>query len=131
MTRIEQSKVFSSINDDFINSTSVNNITLFSNDKITDDKDLYLCVKASTIDSAIGFFDILNNSNRADIQVAKSSSFQNKRLRKKYKGKIVFVNDTDGSDITVKKYGGESNCIMVFKIENEINIICLFKYKLG
>jgi len=129
MTRIKESKVFTSIDESFINNTSVHNITLFSNEKITDDKDLYLCVKASTIDSAVGFFDILRNTKRVDIQVAKSSSLRNKQLLKKYKGKMVFVNNADGSDIVLKTYGNESNYIMVFKIENEINIICLFKYK--
>lgn len=131
MARIKESKVFTSIDDDFINSTSSLNITLFSNERIMDDKDLYLCVKANSINSAVAFFDILNNSNRADIQVARSSSTPSKRLFNKYRGKMVFVNDVDGSDITVKSYGDESNCIMVFKLDNEINIICLFKYKLG
>lgn len=129
MNQIKDSKVYSLIEEEFINSLEKYNISLFSNNSITTNNNLYLATKASSIYSACAFFDILETNNKADVILAKSEVYDNRKILNTFKGKMIYINDQDANDIIIKKYGNKDTIIIIFKYENKNYIICLFKYK--
>jgi len=125
----KENKVYNEITPDFILSLNKNNITLFKNNLLTDDEDLYLCSKAVSLETACSFFNTMTISDRADIEILKSSDYKEERILKTYRGSMVFVNDTNFNDLTIRRYGSKKYFILVFKFEEKDYITCLFKYK--
>jgi len=125
----KESRVYYQINDDFISSLEKDNICLFSNDKITGNN-LYIALRASSIESACAFFNKLDQSGIVDIKLASSSDYSNNKVCGKFKGRLISVGDQSLDDITIKNYGNNKNDILLlFKNEDKTYLLCLFKYK--
>lgn len=126
----KESKVYSEINDEFITTLEKEKVCLFTHNKITNNE-LYVALKASSIDSACAFFNKLKEAGSVDIKLASSSDYNNSKVCNKFKGRLVTVNDQTLDDISVKTYGeDESNILLMFKNEDKTYLLCLFKYKL-
>ena len=102
-------------------------LVLFQNKNITNSNDLYMAVKATDLYSASAFFNTLKRKGKVDVKLALSSP-EDKKLS--FKGKMIFINDKEGTDKKIKTYGDEDYIILVFNYNGEVKILCLFKYKL-
>jgi hypothetical protein len=102
-------------------------LVLFQNKNITNSNDLYVTVKATDLYSASAFFNTLKRKGKVDVKLALSSP-EDKKLS--FKGKMIFINDQEGSDKKIKTYGDEDYIILVFNYNGEVKLLCLFKYKL-
>lgn len=121
-------KVFSYINEDFIKSLLYDEITLFSNKNVTNDE-LYLCVSCTSIYTACAIIDYYNSTGNIDTVLAKSKVYDNQSIIKTFKGKMLSSEDADLSELKVSVYGKKNDIILVFKYENSIFVLSLFKYK--
>ena len=126
----KESKVYSEINDDFITTLEKEKVCLFTHNKITNNE-LYVALRASSIDSACAFFNKLKATGSVDIKLASSSDYNNNKVCKKFKGRLITVSDQTLDDISAKTYGNdESDILLMFKNEDKTYLLCLFKYKL-
>lgn len=126
----KESKVYNEVNDEFITTLEKEKVCLFTNSKITN-SELYVALKAYSIDSACAFFNKLKDGGSVDIKLASSSDYNNSKVCSKFKGKLVTVNDQTLDDISIKSYGNDkTNILLMFKNEDKTYLLCLFKYKL-
>ena len=103
-------------------------LILFNNKKITDSSQLFVSVKANDIYSASLFFNILKTTGKVDVKAALTPLAEDKK-KLYFKGRMVLINDGEGEQKIVKKYGEEEQIILVFNYNEEVKILCLFKYK--
>jgi hypothetical protein len=130
MTRMIDSEVFSEINDRFVRSLENNTITLFSNENLTNDKDLWLCCETTSLMTACAFFNMLRISDRADVEIAKRKDYEDESILKTFRGTMVSVLDRDFIELEKRVYGNKKYFIFLFKVsEEKTKIACLFKYK--
>lgn len=125
----KESKVFDLVSDEFITCIDNENICLFTNNKITNNE-LFVALRASSIDSACAFFNKLDDSGIVDINLANSKEYNNKKVCSKFKGKLISINDQTLDDIIIKSYGdNKTNILLMFKNQDKFYLLCLFKYK--
>jgi hypothetical protein len=127
-SRSIERKVFSYINEEFIKSLVHDDITLFSNKNVTNDE-LYFCVSCTSIYTACSIIDYYNSAGNIDTVLAKSKIYENKEITKTFKGKMISSEDADLSELKVSTYGKRNDIILVFKYENSVFVLSLFKYK--
>lgn len=101
-------------------------IILFENKNITDSSKLFMGVRAADIYSASFFFNILKKTGKVNVKVALTPQ-EEKRIS--FRGRMVLINDAEGTQKVVKKYGDDEHIILVFNYNGETKILCLFKYK--
>jgi len=101
-------------------------IILFENKNITDSSKLFMGVRAADIYSASFFFNILKKTGKVNVKVALTPQ-EEKRIS--FRGRMVLINDAEGTQKVVKKYGEDEHIILVFNYNGETKILCLFKYK--
>lgn len=121
-------KVFSFINEEFIKSLLYDDIALFSNKNITNNE-LYFCISCTSIYTACAIIDYYNSTGNIDTVLSKSKIYDNQSITKTFKGKMISSSDADLSDLNVTTYGKRNDIILVFKYENSIFVLSLFKYK--
>lgn len=124
LSSIQKTIVHNSITSDMEKEMKQRNTILFSNKNITND-DLYIGVKANNLYSALSFFDNLKFSGIVNFNLLKQDDLEPQTM---FKGSIISINDAEGKEKNIKKYGKDDNIILIYKEDGLTKIICLFKY---